>query len=172
MRGILAALPFGDGDMPRGGRRVGAGRKPRLTYFEKLAIGAQCERLWREVCQRAEKDAIDQATFRAREQWAKAAAVPRGERQAFIESRYFQDDYLDDVRFALKEDQGIEPVDDDREPDRVVTIRPARPKGHRTRIISKIAGERGASERMVERCWKEFRAVQRRIDNETDTGPL
>ena len=43
--------------MPRGGKRAGAGRKPRLSRYHRrasigrrsLAIGQRCEELWREA---------------------------------------------------------------------------------------------------------------------------
>ncbi len=88
------------------------------------------------------------------------------ERKAWLSSDAGRD-YLDDVEFALHEDQRIE--DDELEAARLVRIRVKRPKGQRQRIIEAVAADesvrRGVriSARMVERCWKEFRAVQRSL---------
>ena len=65
-------------------------------------------------------------------------------------------DYLDDVRSAIQEDQGVDLVDDNREPDRMVTIRFRRPWGRRHTIIKAVAGETGLSERLVRECWQKF----------------
>lgn len=47
--------------MPRGGRRAGAGRKPKATDWERLEIGRRCEELYsaaREVAEEAERQRV------------------------------------------------------------------------------------------------------------------
>lgn len=34
--------------MPRGGKRSGAGRPPKLPLQQRLLIGAECDRVWNE----------------------------------------------------------------------------------------------------------------------------
>ena len=153
--------------MPRGGRRAGAGRRSVLTDMERFAIGARCEERWRAAAQANEDAAIAKATPRVQQEWAKARAVPVSERKAWLSS-YAGREHLDDVEFALREDQRIE-AEDELEAARHVRIRVKRPKGQRQRIIEAVAADesvrRGVriSARMVERCWKEFRAVQRSL---------
>ncbi len=55
-------------------------------------------------------------------------------------------------------------------PDRVVRIRPTRPKGPRNSIIKQVAKEetlrlgKRVSKSMVARCWKEFRRIEKDTD--------
>lgn len=156
--------------MPRGGKRAGAGRKPGRTFslLDRFRIGGHCERLWREVCKENEERAISERLRIARKEWVKAQAVPVSDRKRWLGSKDHKE-YLEDVEFALREDQGIS-ADDSIKPDRVVRIHPKRPKGPRNSIIKQVAEEetrrlgRRVSERMVLECWKEFRRLEKDTD--------
>ena len=161
--------------MPRGGKRAGAGRKPERTFslLERFRIGGHCERLWREACKENEEKAISERLGIVRAAWAKAGLVDGDE--------HLEDEYLEDVDSALCEDQGISwedaPWEDAvlgrfrrKKINRVVEIRPKRPKGLHNSIIKQVAKEetrrlgRRVSERMVLECWKEFRRFEKDTD--------
>jgi hypothetical protein len=50
--------------MPRGGKRNGAGAKPRLSGLERIYCWEHCERLWRESERRAEQTYWDNIIVR------------------------------------------------------------------------------------------------------------
>jgi hypothetical protein len=115
----------------------------------------------------AKREAITKATKLVSQQWSKAQAIPIRSREAVAASVFFQD-YLEDVRGALQEDQGIDLVHDDRDPDRFVTIKVGRPKLAREQIVLLVAEAetqrrgRRVSPRMVKTCWAEFSKLARR----------
>lgn len=161
------ALARGASDMSRGGKRPGAGRKPRFTDDEMVGIGARCENLWEEVCRRA-RDEVDEAIDRARPALRLARAKLKGktesERRGFIQGRIlFQgasyNEHREDVRSAIREDQGPNP------PRYVVR----RPKGDHRRIIAQVSAETGLSESTVRHCWDRFRVLNRLAEDELDT---
>ncbi|MPY75293.1 MAG: hypothetical protein GEU87_13635 [Alphaproteobacteria bacterium] len=125
-----------------------------------MRIGALCERQHRAACAAAAEIITANKTRLAREQWAKARAIPVGDRKTWVRSMAGAD-YLDDVRFAIQEDQGIDFVDDDRDPDRVMRIAVKRPKNLRQKIIAAVALQCGIKEGAVSRYWKEFRRMEK-----------
>lgn len=151
--------------MPRGGKREGAGRKPVLDAWERLAVGAACEALWREAWAAAYREAVDRATARLRREWARAQAIPPETRAQWLRGQE-GGDYIDDVDFARREDAGMADADIDLEAPRLLRVRPPRPKGKRQGIVEQVAWQktealgRTVSARMATECWKEFRRVQ------------
>lgn len=154
--------------MPRGGARRNAGRKPKLTDWERFTIGAECESRWQKAYRLKAKAEIAGARLIVAEEWAKAKAVPVSQRKGWIDSEAGRE-YLEDVKFALRTDQGILP-DDPREPARLSRIETKRPKGPSTKIIREIANRESEkrkthiSEHMVERCWTKFRKLQKNLN--------
>ena len=140
----------------RGGRRPGAGRKPKMSLLKRIGIGGRCEREWRgliakrlDAKARAESPEYFEEVQRARE-------VPVSERRRWLEENGELHSY--DVDAALRADQGT----GDDPPSRYMRVTVKRPKGgERRAIIKKIAAETGLSESAVDRCWKEFRAVEK-----------
>ncbi len=141
--------------MARGGRRPGAGR-PALPFERRFVIGGECEERWHEAIKQNTQEQLNERTCAVRDQWEKAKRKPLSERRQWIGTEDYQD-YCDDVRGAMQEDQKIDAVKDDRDPDRLYVIRPRRPKNLRKQIISEVAAEHGVTERMVLQCWKEYR---------------
>ena len=156
--------------MPRGGARRNAGRKPKLTDWERFTIGAECESWWQEAYRIKREAESAGARLIVAKEWAKAKAVPVPQRPGWIDSQAGRD-HPDDVWYALREDQGI-PPGDPREPARLSRIKTKRPKGPSAEIIREIANRESEkrkthiSEHMVERCWTKFRRLQKRL-NET-----
>jgi hypothetical protein len=154
--------------MPRGGARKNGGRKPKLTVEERLAIGARCESRQQEAYRIKAKTEIAGARRIVSKEWAKAKAVPVSQRKRWIDSEAGRE-HLEDVEYALREDQGISP-DDQRDPVRLSRIEIKRPKGLSTKIICEIANRESEkrkthiSEHMVERCWTEFRKFEKSLN--------
>lgn len=145
--------------MARGGRRPGAGRPP-LAFERRFVIGGECEELWRRAIDLKARQEIDRRTRTVRNQWKKAVHKPIRTRRAWTQTREFKEDYLEDVRGAMQEDQGIDAVEEDRDPDRLYVICPPRPKNLRRRIIREVATLHRITERMVVRCWEEYRRLE------------
>lgn len=153
--------------MPRGGRRLGAGRKPALGTIERLAIGAQCERLWQEEWSASLDRTKNDALRGLSREWKEADSVPVPERASWL-GTLAGEEYLENVEFARRELLQI--PDENEEPaPRLIHFNGPRPKSHRKGIMSAVAREQSLlravpiSVRLVEACWKEFRALQRRL---------
>lgn len=156
--------------MPSGGKRAGAGRPPELSMRQRMRIGAQCERLWRREQKTADDNAIEGATRHVQQQWDKARKIPVANRKSWQASGDF-DDYLDDVRGALQQDQGIDLVEDNSEPARIIAVPVGRAKGKkgagiRNSILAQVEQENEIVSSRVDRCWKEFRSVAKAISEE------
>ena len=109
--------------MPRGGARQNAGRKPKLTPLDRIAIGAECESRLQKAYQGKARAEFSKKRRNVAKERAKANSIPVPERQAWGNSQAGRD-YLDDIEFALREDQGISP-DDPHDSDRVSRIEPS-----------------------------------------------
>jgi hypothetical protein len=147
--------------MPRGGGGRGQGRKPILAAkVDRLRVGARIEELWKETVEEAKAKALQDFTKEARNQWAKAEAIPVEDRAAWTKTQAFQE-YLDDVRGALQEDQGIDLVDDDRDPALWLRIGYKKPWGVRNKIVKQVADEFGIAETTALWYLKEFRKFRK-----------
>jgi len=131
-----------------------------LPFERRFVIGGECEALWRRAIERNMQAELAKRTLVVRDQWRKAARIPISERSKWTRTQDYQD-YLEDVRGAMQEDQGIDTVDDDRDPERLHVICPPRPKNLRQQIIRDVAVKHGVTERMVKRCWEEYRRFER-----------
>lgn len=153
--------------MPRGGARENAGRKPKLTFEERLEIGSECEERWREADKANIEAEFAKTTQNVSKEHAKANQVPVHERKAWLKSQAGRD-YKDDVSLALREDQDISD-EEERDRPRILQITVKRPKGPGKQIIQQVAAQeskrlnREISIHMVKRCWAEFRKLQRRV---------
>jgi hypothetical protein len=138
--------------MPRGGARSGAGRKPTLSFLEKVAIGSHCQQLWREESDQKLNAVLDAKYETANLEWRKALdARAHGEPLSCY--------HADDVEFALEDDHR-----------RASWRKPVRrPKGKAQAIAKRVAtietAKRGkkVSLRMVETCWDLFRATEKKL---------
>ena len=135
--------------MPRGGKRPGAGRNRVLDDMERLRIGGHCERLWREAVQQSLHREIDAATKNVQRE-RKLLEREKGAKKVALDD----EDLLD----ALRLDQGLA---DDETPSRLLSVRPKQPKGRKPKIKADIAATHGLTERMVQTCWDEFRAIHK-----------
>jgi hypothetical protein len=126
--------------------------------MDKIAVGGQCERLWGEAARDNARDSA--GLVELQKSWKRAQDVPVHERTRI--GKLWHEEQSDDVEGTLAE-HGRE---------RLVTVPVKRPKGLRQNIKERVAAEetsrRGITitPRMVDECWKEFRALQKRLDND------
>jgi hypothetical protein len=125
--------------------------------MERILVGDAAERLWRAECKKELDTAYEAAHRAVAVEWRKA-------REARDRGEPLDPDHEEDVRFALTTDQHGEGSDDD--PSRVVTIKGKRPWGKRDQIKERVAVaatdhyRRAITSRMVDKCWKDFRALE------------
>lgn len=126
------------------------GRRQVLSLLQRIAVGGECERLWRAL---AEKSAVDRyenqpETIALRIEQRRTDLIPVRLRRRSQES-------LADIR------ADIEDVLDGRS--RFVSIPVKRPKGLRADVIRKAIGwcrrkyRIDITSRRAEACWKEYR---------------
>jgi hypothetical protein len=143
--------------MSRGGARPGAGRKG-LSPYEKLLIGAECQRRWDEL---AERLAIEQyealpTTKQIRAEQARTHMIP-----VKLRSRptAITKETLTDVRESIDDLVGHK--------GRRVTVGIKRPHGARPQLIRDVVAwvaeqhKRSVSESQVRESWKVFSAFLR-----------
>lgn len=151
----------------RGGAREGAGRRPILSDEQRLKIGAAIHRrLWRKT--QAEFVRSVEAKFgddNLRALWASLEATPRaGRRKVDPEALA---DHLADIQAEIEEG-GLQGRRYFRGPTRVAP-------GIRGPIIRSVARaasrllRASVSERTVERCLEEYRAIEARVTSELGT---
>lgn len=161
----------------RGGVRLGAGAKRKLSAWERVAVGMQCERAFKAAADdklQAAKDLkIARSDYRA--VIAKLEARPVHSRSAFLQGDAFEQHLADieEERHAIAETDanGTEAAP------RVFTIPPQKPTGVRKNIIVTVADEwsqrigQRISESTVTRCWEEARAIIRDLEKNEENEP-
>jgi hypothetical protein len=151
--------------MSAGGRRVGAGRPPKLDFWARLKIGSECEERWiafiKQVVEREQEEQIARVPAMERIQassreaaekaaheerrilreggtWEDAEAAGRRIRGAWRRSK----SHDEELREELVEAGAIgEGADDEAERPVhvfVVSVRPRRPKGLRPSILNEV----------------------------------
>ena len=138
--------------MTRGGKRPGAGRKPKLTFLQKFSIGGEVESRWRLEWDKSTQQELKRKTVALRKEWKKVQEMPVAERKGWLKS-YAYELHQEDIEFALEED-GLS---------RVHKVTPKRPKGPLKDIIQTVAQERGLSFEMVRKCHILFRKVEKEL---------
>lgn len=155
--------------MPRGGKRLDAGRPSQLSDTEWLEIGAECEGRWRAEKQRLEVEAINAHPGRRECQEAadEVMKVPIEERNDWHET-YEAEDHHDTVEGILRDVNGMDDADDNPAP-RLITIKIPRPYGVRDRIIRDVADEfttrlgKTVTPSRVRHAWDEVMSAVRRV---------
>jgi len=143
-----------------GGKREGAGRPTILTHEEKLVVGALCEELYKQHYETARQQAIENASPEVHTTYLKLDSIQINKRKQWLQSEEFSDHYEDFI-FGLQTDQQLEDEDD---PERILTIKIKRPYGVIPEIIASVSRERDLTERYVKTCWNEFRELKNRIE--------
>jgi hypothetical protein len=144
-----------------GGKRKGAGRKPKWDLLFKLRVGQDCESLFRQEEEVAKKKAIDEH-FRTdsdlSELWRSVNMVPISHRRHWLKSEA-GDQHISDIEDELKAfravSANISPAS------RLLKIPTKPPRGTRLRVISEIAEKYSLSAKQVDNLWQEYRRFER-----------
>lgn len=139
---------------------MGRGRKPILTWFEKLAVGGECERLWKALAEQ-QATAIRHARphlCEVRKNQAILAAVALASRETRV--------WRDGARQISSE---IADIFSDVE---IQPIRLKRPYGKRSEILEAAIKwcattySKPISQRRAQDCWDAFSATMKRLERE------
>jgi hypothetical protein len=146
-----------------GGKRKGAGRKPKWDLLFKLRVGQDCESLFRQEEEVAKKKAIDEH-FRTdsdlSELWRSVNMVPISHRSHWLESEaseQHRSDIEDELEALRAMTANISPAS------RLLKIPTKPPRGSRLRIISEIAEKYSLSAKQVDNLWQEYRRFERSL---------
>lgn len=143
-----------------GGKREGAGRKPKWPFFFKIDVGQACERLWRETMEKADQASRSEMFSEKSElavYWRKAAQVPVAERKEWRDSEEGKLHH-DDVEIELS---ALSPEQPENQPvPRIVQISRKPPRGSRKRITEAVAREFGILPQQVDNIWQQYRKFE------------
>ena len=139
-----------------GGKRIGAGRKPILTWIQRFEIGSMCEQLWRDLAVKnaKERHAKSQVALNVRGHQDRAQIVPITHRKKAT------------ARETVSEISGD--IDDLLNHRRLQSLPLRRPRNARAQIMEQVIGKFSRTQRIaitfrrVEACWKEYRAFEAR----------
>ena len=144
-----------------GGKRKGAGRKPKWDLLFKLRVGQDCESLFRQEEELAKKKAIDEhfsTETDIKNVWDKAHKIPIPRRSNWLKSED-GDQHISDIEEELETlratTANISPAS------RLLKIPTKPPRGSRLRIISEIAEKYSLSAKQVDNLWQEYRRFER-----------
>ena len=144
-----------------GGKRKGAGRKPKWDPLFKLRVGQDCENLFRQEEELAKKKAIDEhfsTETDIKNVWDKVHKIPIPRRSNWLKSEA-GDQHISDIEEELETlratTANISPAS------RLLKIPTKPPRGSRLRIISEIAEEYSLSAKQVDNLWQEYRRFER-----------
>lgn len=149
-----------------GGSRVGAGRKLLLTAIQRMEIGANCEKEWKELYIAAEEKAraelpqasgIDDLIREINE-------IPVGERKS-AETQLQVEDHAKDLQYLL--DHQARLISPELEGSRILPrVQPKRPYGAKKAVIASAATHFTAAfgvevkPSIVKKCWDEWREIE------------
>lgn len=167
-----------------GGKREGSGRKKLLTDDQRLWVGSSCEEFWRKALKRNLDAELAERSKNSSKVRLLAQAIPIGKRREWLQKIAGQE-YLEDLGFAICEDSGQvidvnidikteyhKMADTDKKPlEKIIHVKAKQPKGARKQIISDmvhIVSSRygcAVSKGTIEKCWKEFRQLEKAIQS-------
>ena len=144
-----------------GGKRKGAGRKPKWDLLFKLRVGQDCESLFRQEEELAKKKAIDEhfsTETEIKNVWDKVHKIPIPRRSTWLKSEA-GDQHISDIEEELETlratTANISPAS------RLLKIPTKPPRGSRLRIITEIAEKYSLSAKQVDNLWQEYRRFER-----------
>ncbi len=146
-----------------GGKRKGAGRKPKWGIHFLITRRARLRKSFRQEEEVAKKKAIDEH-FRTdsdlSELWRSVNMVPISSRSNWLKSEA-GDQHISDIEDELKAfravSANISPAS------RLLKIPTKPPRGSRLRIISEIAEKYSLSAKQVDNLWQEYRRFERSL---------
>lgn len=154
--------------MARGGSGRGQGRKPTLSYYDRIRVGARCETLWRRAIERRLAEKVADTFDGAYDEYANLQRIPVSMRAAYVKrhKERLEFDIEADIRTRLGL-EGNEPYP------LVTTVSVSRPKGLKPAIIERVSKcatrlcGTPVSNRLVEACWKDFRRLESRLRSDS-----
>lgn len=143
-----------------GGKRRGAGRKPKWDPLFKLRVGQDCERLFRE----ASKEALNQNKGKILNEeteldylWKQVALIPVNLRSKWLREE-FSDFHVQDIEAELKLLNSNNNTAQSN--NRIIRISKKPPRGTRKMILSKIASKYSLSTKQVDNLWQAYRRLE------------
>ena len=145
-----------------GGKRVGAGRRQKWSYWFKFKVGQECEVLFRQVkAQTLEEEQkrllIEQSSLN--EEYARAQDVDVEHRAQWIELEDGGNQYLWDFESEIEQLNILH-----RNPlitNRLFHLRTRPPRGTRIAIIKQLALKYSLSENQVDNFWQLYSRFER-----------
>ena len=146
-----------------GGKRKGAGRKPKWDPLFKLRVGQDCESLFRQEEELAKKKAIDEhfsTETDIKNVWDKVHKIPIPQRSHWLKSEG-SEQHISDIEEEL---ETLRAVSANISPaSRLLKVPTKPPRGSRLRIISEIAEKYSLSAKQVDNLWQEYRRFERSL---------
>ena len=150
-----------------GGKRSRAGRKPSLSFWERMHIGGLCEEKWRAMSEAAALSAFQAQPhiIDVQEEQNRLVTIP-------VKLRSSQRPLHDGLTVAETIEEVSQEIDATLSSvgsSRYVSIPIRRPQGAKENVLNEVVRgmpSRGITKRMVKKCWDEFRSLQRWIKSE------
>ena len=146
-----------------GGKRKGAGRKPKWSFDDVIRIGQACEVHFRAVVhaefEKRKNALISNEVTDLEDLFQNAQSIPVEDRQEWLKDENGGAQHLADVEEELATlnatMEGTDPKN------RVFQIVGKAPKGTRSRIIKIVAEEYGLQTTQVDNLWQRYRRFER-----------
>jgi hypothetical protein len=153
-----------------GGKRAGAGRKPALSFFQEIAVGGECERLWLALADRkalAQHDRQIRA-LGIRDEQGRLNRIPLPLRKMPQEEKRGDGLTVSETLAEVSQE-----IDIALAAGRLVSIPLKRPRSSHAKIIARVIEwcvqnySIKITTRRTEHCWKKFRSLERQLRTET-----
>ena len=155
------------GGNKHGGKRKGAGRRPKWDPFFRLHVGQDCEELFRDEARLAHAKASDEH-FRTitdlTDVWDRLNMVPIYQRSDWLKSEA-GDQHRSDIEDELETLRAV--TADISSNSRLLKLSITPPRGTRSRIILAIAEKYFLSAKQVDNLWQEYRRFERSLSDQT-----
>lgn len=146
-----------------GGKRQGAGRKPKWSFADILKVGLACEVRFREVVhtefENRKNALISNDVIELERLFKEARSIHNEDRREWLKDENGGDKHLADVEAELFTlNSTMESTDSTN---RIFKIACKAPKGTRSRIIKIVAEEYGLQTTQVDNIWQRYRRFER-----------
>ena len=146
---------------PHGGKRAGAGRKPKWSFDDVLAVGQMCEAHWRaaEVAEFEKNNATmfsEQSDITSHQ--VSAGEVPIPDRHAWLKSESGERHH-DDMEVELE--CLNEQLSGALTQNRVFSISKKPPRGTRKQVLEEVATKFCITVKQADNLWQAYRRFER-----------
>ena len=148
-----------------GGKRRGAGRPHKWSFWFIVEVGQACETLNREAVERSlkrQKDDLIKQQTDLEQLFSKVNKCPPGERRQFLNSEEFEahsHDIIEELKTLAGKKGG--------EVNRVIQLKAKAPRGTRTKILQQVAKTFGLTTKQVDNMWQAYRRFEAEEISET-----